>query len=634
MKHPLLFVFCIIFLSHSALGQNIDSLKKTFDQSSSLQQKATSGYAIANYLKNSDPDSSLSFLDEAIQISAEINDTLLWAKGLNLQGNLYLKKGSFEEAERILLNALDLARALSETAFIGSTYVNLGNVYLTQQSFDQALASYLKSLDYLNEVKNPGQYLKVQNNMAIIYARLKNYDKAIEHFEIARSLVLDEGKLQLNILTNLAGIYVEAKRYDNGLAMMLKAEKLAQKLDDTSVLAIVYSNLSNLYILQEQWENALRYGLHGLSLKSQSEPASSVITLNNIGYAYDQLNRPDSAIFYYQHGMTGANPTERLQLLLNLKNAYQKKGNAGQALMVFESYNELKDSLADKAYEEKVAELSEKYESEKKQFTINQLSTENYLQKAHIRQQQYLIGGTILFGCLVTMAGYFGFRQYKTRQTLDKTLMQQRILRAQLNPHFIFHALNSIQNFLYQHNAEKSMEYLHSFSRLIRLILEGSDQETIAIEEEKEMLENYLRLQQLNRKNQFQYQIEVEEELVNQEYKMPAMLVQPYVENAILHGVESLDNGRVTVSFQKKEKFLVVTIMDNGRGMSEKPNHAANSLHRSMGRTIIQERINIFNRSHSKKITVYTSNMHDNPDFPGTLVTLNMPLLSDFNKNS
>ncbi|MFW2375308.1 MAG: sensor histidine kinase [Cellulophaga baltica] len=213
-----------------------------------------------------------------------------------------------------------------------------------------------------------------------------------------------------------------------------------------------------------------------------------------------------------------------------------------------------------------------------------------------MQQQNYLLLGIAIFALLIIVLGYFGFKNYKIQQQLDKVLLQQRLRKTQLNPHFLFNALQSIQNFIHQNDKEKSSAYLTSYAKLIRFVLEKSDEDFSSVEDDATALESYLNLQLLNYDNKFAYTISIDDSVTEDFDVLPTLITQPFVENAILHGLKDSINGRINVTYFKKNDTLSVTITDNGKGFEIKKEDAKR-LHKSMSMEIIQEQLRSLNKT-------------------------------------
>ncbi len=195
------------------------------------------------------------------------------------------------------------------------------------------------------------------------------------------------------------------------------------------------------------------------------------------------------------------------------------------------------------------------------------------------------------------------------------TEMEMIALRAQMNPHFIFNSLNSIENFIMQNKERQASDYLNKFARLIRIILENSSHNLITVAQDMEALQLYVDLEQFRFHNKFSFQVCMDKELMEDTYRIPPLLIQPFVENAIVHGLANSDqpNLRLTVNVRLEEDYIKYTIEDNGVGRKKAAlYHSQNgSKHKSVGLHITQERITIFNRQHSSDDEVMLIDLYD-----------------------
>ncbi len=183
-------------------------------------------------------------------------------------------------------------------------------------------------------------------------------------------------------------------------------------------------------------------------------------------------------------------------------------------------------------------------------------------------------------------------------------------------------ALVSIQRFLFETNAQQAGDYLARFSRLMRQFLEYSRKDTITMEDEIEVLRNYMDIQKLSFANGFEYEILIDDALDVSADKIPPMFAQPFVENALEHGIKGMTNGKLLIEFKKSGNFLALTVRDNGKGISSEESKSGRV---SLATTIIQERITLLNRSSKEKISM---NMVKPSDGQGTEVNILLPIYS------
>ena len=231
----------------------------------------------------------------------------------------------------------------------------------------------------------------------------------------------------------------------------------------------------------------------------------------------------------------------------------------------------------------------------------------------------------LLFSTAVALL-YAGFRyrlaiiNRNYRYESEIRNLEKSALQAQMNPHFIFNCLNSIQRFIIKNDKDNAMEYLATFATLIRKYLNASTKNTITIDEEITMLDHYLQLESLRFKDIFDYNISIDSALDPHTQQIPPMLVQPFVENAILHGMQgkSIGEGRIEVSFTKADHNFLITIKDNGPGISET---IQNITHKSLGASITRRRL-----EHIKSSSGISHHLNIESSTEGTLVQLTLPL--------
>ncbi|MBL7918173.1 MAG: histidine kinase, partial [Bacteroidia bacterium] len=223
-------------------------------------------------------------------------------------------------------------------------------------------------------------------------------------------------------------------------------------------------------------------------------------------------------------------------------------------------------------------------------------------------------------------------QQKEFERKVEISKVELKALRSQMNPHFVFNSLNSIQHYIFNSKSEEAVKYLNKFAKLMRVILNNSDKPTVAIEDDLEALKLYLELEQMRFEDKFDYKIEIDDN-VDLDYDiMPPMLLQPYVENAILHGLTpKSEKGLLSINLRSEGNFIVCTIIDNGIGRkkaAEIKRTMPGSKHKSFGMKITEERLRILNEiSMSRHSVVITDLYDDNGNGAGTKVELFVPIL-------
>jgi LytS/YehU family sensor histidine kinase len=223
---------------------------------------------------------------------------------------------------------------------------------------------------------------------------------------------------------------------------------------------------------------------------------------------------------------------------------------------------------------------------------------------------------------------FFKQRQKEIERQHRVTISELKSLRAQMNPHFLFNALNSIQGVLLKQSVEVTQDYLGKFGKLMRTILDHADRSSISIKEELDSITNYLEIEQL-RANQFQYHIDIDQSLDIYNREIPAMIVQPFIENSIWHGFAHKDGDKqLLIKFTNgPEEETFIEIVDNGIGR-KKAQSLRSSKHKSKGIQLVRERIDILNHKAERKIRIEIIDLEDSlGNHPGTKVIISIPSL-------
>ncbi len=219
----------------------------------------------------------------------------------------------------------------------------------------------------------------------------------------------------------------------------------------------------------------------------------------------------------------------------------------------------------------------------------------------------------------------FVFRRMQTKRKMSE--LKDLLLRAQINPHFIFNALGAIQGYIYKKEEKEAGKYLAEFSKLIRLILENTKQEFITLEKEIQLLEYYLSLQEQRFKTKFTFSIEVDENIDLEQTFIPPMLAQPFVENAVEHGVTQRETpGHVFIKIKFDEPHIVYIIEDDGIGRKKSMSlKKGKEIHKSYGTEITEERLNLIKRKYRFEVDYQIEDLYEDNIAKGTRVTFKIP---------
>ncbi|MGN7785478.1 tetratricopeptide repeat-containing sensor histidine kinase [Niabella sp. 22666] len=415
------------------------------------------------------------------------------------------------------------------------------------------------------------------------------------------------------------------------------ARELAVSMNDSLAIARTYDNESQIYSLRGQYARALessRVYFHYLERAERLNP----VAYNNLATSFMRNGAPDSAIFYYKKGLDFFRKNGQLKVnpfyYKGLASAYEAKGNYVKALEMTDLAYGIEIDDIRKIEAVKMADLREKYEAEKKDIRISELNARNTLNGKVIRQQKWTLFSVSLVFAIAIAFLYNLYRQQKLKER-NKVLglenqrlrIEQKLLQAQLNPHFIFNAVANLQSLIASKHNDEAALYLSHFSQLLRLTLEQSRKDFITINDEIESLQHYMGLQQMRYPGLFQYHIHANKYTGWEQVFIPPMLVQPFVENAIEHGFRNINyTGILDIAFAIRKDQLHIIIDDNGCGLIEKG--AADGKKQSLAQIILKERLDTLAKSLQQE-AFYNISDKKNGMETGVRVQIVIPVITD-----
>jgi anti-sigma regulatory factor (Ser/Thr protein kinase) len=302
------------------------------------------------------------------------------------------------------------------------------------------------------------------------------------------------------------------------------------------------------------------------------------------------------------------------------KDCYERLSDANAKLKNYSKayeYQTIAAKMAADIFDQKsndaINELETRFETEKKEQQIKSLSQENEIKNLELQRSRiWMIAVSGL--ALALVVGFFLvvsiIRQKRLKEQQEKVMLEQRLLRSQMNPHFIFNSLIAIQNFILKSNPKEAGHFLTKFSRLMRMVLEHSRMEYVPLEKEIELLRHYLDLQMLRFANVFDYSFNVDEKISTADYEIPPMLAQPFIENAIEHGLSKLDRkGHLSVRFNLDSDAIIFSVEDDGAGLNPAGYSDNSKTHRSFATLITKERLALLNKGKKNRIAFTVEDM-------------------------
>ncbi|WP_170864574.1 tetratricopeptide repeat-containing sensor histidine kinase [Aquimarina spongiae] len=529
--------------------------------------------------------------------------------------------------------------------------IKLGKAQLEDKNYQGAF----KTFSELQRSRlNAEQKILVLEGLGDSNKGLENSSGAIQNYNSALSLSkrknLDDKEISLN--TKLADILQEQGNTSDAAGYLDNSVQLAQQQDrktaarQRSVAADFY-NKSNSYDKEIQLRKEALADIEEIEENAEDEllEEDKAITPQvqnyKIANAFAAQEKYDEAISYFEESKKEAASKNDLivqkDATRKLGEVYREKGELEKASEEFEEY----EVIVDKLYIQKEQEISQaarfgrelalsanRIETLEKDRELNEtryqlaFASQEILDQKSLRQQvmiYFLIGLSVL---LLLMA-YLMFRNIK-QQRYANNLLALKSLRSQMNPHFIFNALNSVNTFIATSDERTANRYLTDFSLLMRAVLENSEEDFIPLEKEIELLRLYVQLEHFRFQDKFEYQVEVDPAIDVAEYMIPPMLLQPYVENAVWHGLRyKSEKGTLSIRFDKiDEGSIKIVIEDDGIGRKQSKALKTNNqkLQKSRGMGNIKKRIEILNEMYKDKVDVFISDLNGNEE--GTRVQL------------
>lgn len=545
-------------------------------------------------------DRAYKYIDMAIDISEQTNDLSAQADLYNTKGNIFKDQAMFEHAIDMYFKALEFWETVNDSSGMAIAYGSIAEMYYLQKDYKKALQYLHNKLPVSIKMNDNWEVSKSYNSIASVYNARHKYDSAL--------LYLKKG-LQLNLMMNYpSGIadsyYNLAKTY-----YLMAAIDLANYYADKSI--IIARNIYDRARLSEYY--VLRGKIH---LKA----GNNKIALQDLQKGYKIARELDIPIVISDASK-----------LLSRINA--SKNNYKEAYHMLMEHKLLDDSLNKDKNIKKITQMELQYEFDKKQRKAELKAEKDRLanQAAMKQQRIYIIGLSVILIFLLLL-GILILRQ-KNLQVRFKTIeLEQKLLRTQMNPHFIFNSLCAIQDYMYSNNAKVAGDFLSRFAALMRQILENSRAEYVTIDKEVSMLTNYLEIQKLRFERKFIYEIDVDPSIDTEIFAIPPMLTQPFIENAIEHGLlPKKGKGKIVIRFQLQNKLLTIEVEDNGIGREKTENQKEEHQKTSLSTILTRERLAYLKNQTGKDISFFIYDMKKNGIPSGTRVTFRIPYQRIYN---
>lgn len=600
-------------------------------------------------LINSDPDSARLFGERALELAMRIGNPKAIADAHNNLGWLETQQGHIIEAKGHLNAALDGFRRIGNPSFTSIALSNLGWLADKQGDRAGALKRFDEALGEATLAADSASMAVLLYSIGSTYNKMKEFDRARIHLE--RSLTI-EGLLgrrdkQGNCLVAIGNAWRSDGDAAKAMEHYARAAQLYSATGNHYGAGMVEENSGDLF-LESDPKRALPFYQRALAHYDtlHSDGDKSYI-LQRLGLAYQGMKRFADAEASFDQGLALATSSGSTELVMDLHLSQAElavmQGKSDLAIGHYKRHMTLKDSLQTTDAARELMRLRAEFETEQAEKENVLLKTENALSRANEAKMKarWTAAAAISIGLVLLLA--LLYRNYRLRgkhtQEVERfnaelkaqrdqvqhmnDLLELKILRAQLNPHFINNCQNSAVAMVKDGRNAEALAYLQGLSKLMRMVLEHSVNDRISVEEEMEFLRLYVRLESL-RLSGLTFDVEADERLIDEEAELPALLVQPFVENALWHGLASKEGPRsLSIRFTSTDTGLRCVVRDNGVGRNSHGSRPDGQ--RSLGTELTNERLQLLTHRLQQKGSFSINDITDGAGNPaGTEVVIEL----------
>lgn len=623
-----LLAFIAMLMTRPCLGQKEKaSYKKSLSSRTSAEQLVDEAEA----LKTSNPDAALDKVQQALAICVAQGD-------------------DFNE---------------------GRSYILLAEVNEGILEWKLAYENYLRAKDKLASHTNSPQYVETLRGLGNMALKLRDYTSAHEYYQEALSLRLSSAE-QMEFTIAVSEVHYQMKRYKEALGVLdsafeldnIQTTQLQNQCQKIDVRLNGLENNPNLYVgslntirsgntvsfqeqqsvqqTKEEIADVLRENkLYDEEIHLRKQSIEFNTELNNLAEVskdrvaisknLDAKGETSAAIKEAEEAARIAatidNPLTEANALLVLADLYEKNGHTNKSLSAYKKYSDAisrKDAQSEIRFVERSELIRKQKEIEEYTKDVSIGQREETIQQQTLFRQQLVIYGLLGIILIIGVASFFIYRNAQASKLANR-LLAFKSLRGQMNPHFIFNALNSVNQFISQQDERTANRFLSEFALLMRLVLEHSQEDFISLQKEQEILSLYLKLEHYRFRSKFDYEVRVDDNVNPEAIQIPPMLIQPYIENAVWHGLRyKEEKGKLLLHFYRQNGDLVAEITDDGVGRQRSAELKTENQkkHNSTGLRNIEERLAIINKVYQLDYRVHIEDRESN----GTRVSIYLPV--------
>ncbi len=604
------------------------------------------GKAIGNegFLKGSSGEytQAIGLFNRSVAIFRELGDEGELASALFNLGTMYSLKGNLNAAMNVFTWSYYLRlRAGREEAAVKSLF-NMATMQVKSGNIAQGLDMLFQCLRMFEQQGNLAEVARTCTNIAYCYTYEEEHEKAMQFRERA---------LQLNLqLKDDAGIaqgyfnygvhFIRTREYEKALDMFRKSLSIREKAGNRVTMSECYSRIGLIYNWVEAFDSSVYYCRKALSIQEAAGHADGMVnSYITLGSAYNRMGQYGPADEMIHKALEVArkmgSPEYISKSELQLSEILFNRGEYKEAMVHHREYVVYKDTASNQQVRKLALSKQFQYEFDRKATVMKaEHEKKQALAAAEVRKQRVL-SNSVLLGSLMT--GLFSFIQIRSYNRRKKISFERQVsevemkaLRSQMNPHFIFNALQSVNDFILKKDMANASKFLIKFSKLMRSVLENSMHREVSLEKDLASLELYMQLESTRLDKPFSYEIVVDENLDRDSILVPPLILQPFVENSIWHGLKNkMDPGKIRIEIREKNDAISCIIEDNGVGreLATRMKQPSPEKRESLGMKLTRERLKILEKFNNFRSKLEITDLKDALNNPmGLRVELSLPL--------
>lgn len=524
-------------------------------------------------------------------------------QALSLQGQVYQRRSHIDSALACYEDALIIAGTASDTFWMGTAWLNIGVAREIQGDYAGAMEAGLNALRWKELVGDSLSLARILNNMSILQWRRDSIQEAVALLE--RSLAIKRRLDPAGVAGGLNGLgvlLIEEQRYDTAITVLKESLALQDSLRASTEQEVQLSNIGLAYERAGTLDSAVHYyeaALLGARANGNSEvEIRALYGLGDVRRTQGKLAeaRPllDSSLAISQRI---GSLEDMKEAHISLMHLHEKLNDPETALEHFRAYHELNDSLMNEATRAEMAELQLRYDTGQKDRENADLRTAQELTSLRADRNRWTAIGIGVLALAIVVLAWTIVQRNRARARQREAELEQEALRLQMDPHFLFNALNTIPGLYASGDAATANDHVGHLSRFLRLVLETSRRRTIPLQQEVELVEHYLRISSNRKPDSFTWEVKVMPYVQAERIAVPPMLIQPVVENAIEHGFSGHTKGHLSVLVDRAGSVLHIEVKDDGKGRTHAAQRPTRRNGTSMGIDLVRKRIALFDRA-------------------------------------